>query len=62
MRQVGQYSRLTAEEIAEIRDVYRALREAEARRREVIARHRLTRWQFHSYGTGALGKKPARAA
>ena len=62
MRQVGQYSRFTAAEIAEIRDAYRAIREAKARRRTVIERHRLTRWEFHAYGTGALGKKPARAA
>ena len=58
----GRYSRLTAAQIAEIRAAYRALREAEERRRAVVKRHGISIKEFWRYGVGLLGKKPARVA
>ena len=62
MRQRGQSSRLTAAEIAEVREAWAALERAKARRRELTERHGFGRDEFFRYGTGVSGKKPRRAA
>ena len=54
----GCYSRLTAEEIAQVRAAYDRLEAARAERRALVARLRISRDHWCLVGKGLRGKKP----
>ena len=58
----GLYSRLTADDIALVRDIYRRLESVRKERRDLMGRLRLTREYWRRIGIGRAGKKPRRIA